>query len=222
MNPYSLLLIIGVLALAAGTFLHPMHEDPNDAIKAFTEYAADTHWLMSHLIQLAGVVCMVLGLLGLLANAGCSGALMMLCVALGASTVAVSCVLQAVDGVALKFMVDHWAAAGAADKNIAFHSAFAVRMVEVGLAAIASLITGLTVIVSAIALHKAGFIRALLLSAGLLTGILFAASGWIIGETGFSSLSMAVNMPSGILLMLWIIALAVIGWRRPPNQGVRP
>jgi hypothetical protein len=216
---FSLILAMGVLALAAGTFMHPMHEDPNDAVKAFAEYAADSRWLMSHLIQLAGVVCMVLGLLGLLAKSGCDGAMMMICVALGASTIAVSCVLQAVDGVALKFMADRWAAAGAADKTMAFQAAYAVRMIEVGLAAAASLITGLTVAVSAMALYKTGFIRQFLLCAGLLAGFLFGASGWIIGATGFSGLSMTVNMPAGIFLMLWIVALAVIGWRFAPNNG---
>ena len=47
--------------------------------------------------------------------------------------------LKAVDGVALKVMVDAWAVAPAAQKEAAFYAAFAVRQVEIGLASVLSL-----------------------------------------------------------------------------------
>jgi len=58
---------------------------------------------------------------------------------------AVASALQAVDGVALKVMVDAWAAAPAGQKEGAFHAAFAVRQIEIGLASMLSLLFGLTV-----------------------------------------------------------------------------
>ncbi len=218
-RPYSLLLMAGVVALAAGTFLHPMHEDPNDAVRAFAEYAADKNWLASHLVQLSGVIFMVLGLIGMLHKAGCDGALKLICAALGASVIAVSAALQAVDGIALKFMVDRWAAAALADKDALFNAAYAVRMIEIGLAAIASLMTGVTVLAASIAFFQADFGSVFLLVTGLLAGALFAASAWVIGSSGFSALAMSINMSAGIMLMAWILLAALTGTRL--NQGQR-
>jgi len=42
--------------------LHPMGADPGDASAAFTEYAADTHWVATHLTQFLGVALMFVGL----------------------------------------------------------------------------------------------------------------------------------------------------------------
>src|SRR4030095_1738800 len=55
--------ISGSLLLFVGTYLHPMGADPNDAVAAFTEYAADPLWGASHLTQLLGVALMVAALL---------------------------------------------------------------------------------------------------------------------------------------------------------------
>lgn len=45
--------IAGAVLLLIGTILHPMSADPNVPLAAFTEYAADTHWVASHLMQLS-------------------------------------------------------------------------------------------------------------------------------------------------------------------------
>ena len=57
--------LLGALLLTLGTLLHPMQAAPWDAAAAFAEYAADHHWLASHLIQLLGVLLGVLALLAL-------------------------------------------------------------------------------------------------------------------------------------------------------------
>src|ERR1700692_4629988 len=54
--------ISGALLLFAGSYLHPMSTDPNVPLAAFTEYAADRHWIASHLMQLSGVALMVTAL----------------------------------------------------------------------------------------------------------------------------------------------------------------
>jgi len=53
--------------------------------------------------------------------------------------------LQAVDGVALKVMVDKWAASASTEKPIFLQSAFAVRQIEIGLASMTSIFFGVTV-----------------------------------------------------------------------------
>jgi len=55
--------IAGSALLFVGTYLHPLGADPNEAVAAFTEYAADRLWVASRLTQLAGFALMVGALL---------------------------------------------------------------------------------------------------------------------------------------------------------------
>ena len=50
--------ILGALLLFVSTLLHPLGADPDDAVAAFTEYAADRLWVASHLGQFLGVALM--------------------------------------------------------------------------------------------------------------------------------------------------------------------
>lgn len=47
--------IAGAALLFVGTYLHPMEANPNEPVAAFTDYATDDFWVVSHLMQLAGV-----------------------------------------------------------------------------------------------------------------------------------------------------------------------
>ena len=71
-------------------------------------------------------------------------------------TVAMAAALQAVDGIALKKMVDRWVAAAPADQAVAFESAFAVRQIEIGMASLFSLVFGLTAAVFGVSLLFGG------------------------------------------------------------------
>lgn len=105
--------ILGAVLLFVGTALHPMDADPNVPLAAFAEYAADRHWIASHLLQLAGVALMVAALV-LLSRAladGPAAAWAALGQAGAIASLGVAAALQAVDGIALKAMVDAWAAA---------------------------------------------------------------------------------------------------------------
>lgn len=213
----SVLAFSGALLLLIGTFMHPMGADPNIHHAAFTEYAADSYWVGSHLAQLMGVVFMTCALI--LLGRGTPGGAASAWIALGRvgaiTGLALTGVLQAVDGVALKMMVDHWASAAGAEREVAFHAALAVRFIEIGLASISSLLFGL-----AVTAYGVGFIgkRSLPVWSGVLAviaGLLTAISGIAIAFTGFSPLSMNLNMPAGLLLILWMIALSVHCWRLP-------
>src|SRR5271156_2199671 len=150
--------IAGSILLFVGTYLHPMGADPNDPVAAFTEYAADRLWVASHLTQLAGVALMAAALLFLTQQleAGRGAGWSRITAGGAIASVAVAAVLQSVDGIALKVMVDAWAAAPAAQREGAFHAAFAVRQIEVGLASMLSLSLGLTVTVCGAALIADG------------------------------------------------------------------
>ncbi len=219
----ALCAIAGCVLLFIGTFLHPLGADPNDAVAAFTEYAADHLWVASHLIQLAGVTLMATALLFLTqqleerrgkgwARIAAGGAI---------ASLAVAAALQAVDGIALKVMVDAWAAALPEQKNGAFQAAFAVRQIEIGLASMLSLVLGLTASVYGVALLADRTYPKWLAGLAVVGGVPTMTAGVVIAYTGFSGLAMTINMPASVILLLWILSLGILMWRRGgglPNE----
>jgi hypothetical protein len=170
----------------------------------------------SHLTQLAGIALMVAALLilakgveeesgGVWARLGSGGAI---------ASLAVAAALQAVDGMALKVMVDAWAAAPAEQKMIAFQGAFAVRQVEVGLASMLGLLLGVTITVYGVALLAGRSFPKWMGAVAIVGGVPTAAGGLAIAYTGFSGLAMTINMPSNFVLLVWMLALGVIMWRQ--------
>jgi hypothetical protein len=208
--------ITGTVALFVGTYLHPMNADPNQAVAAFTEYAADRLWVASHLTQLAGVALLVAALLVLTRQLEAGrGAVWARLAAGGAiASLAVAAALQAVDGIALKAMVNAWANAAPAEKDSVFHAAFAVRQVEIGLACMLSLALGLTATVSGVALLADHTYPTWVGGLALVGGIPTMVAGVAIAYTGFSELAMDINMPANSVLLIWMLALGGYMWRR--------
>ena len=193
-----------------------MGADPHDSVAAFTEYAADHLWIASHLTQLAGIALMVAALLiltkrveggsgGVWARLGSGGAI---------ASLAVAVVLQAVDGVALKVMVDAWASASAEQKQIAFQAAFAVRQVEIGLVSMLGLLLGVTMTVYGAALLSGRSYPKWMGAVAIVNGVPLAIGGLVIAYTGFSGIAMTINMPAYFILLAWMLALGVIMWRQ--------
>jgi hypothetical protein len=215
-RPGPLLAVLGVGLLIIGTVLHPMQADPAMAEAAFAEYAADRHWLASHLMQLAGVWAIIASLL-LLARQLATGSAAPwagLGAGFGIAGIAVAAALQAVDGVALKMMVDRWAAASEPEKAALFAAAYGVRQIEIGLAGISCLLLGLTAAIFGLALVIDGCLPRWAGLLGIVGGISTTASGVLISTTGFSELAMSINMPAVAVLMAWMIALGILGWKR--------
>ena len=207
--------ILGVGLLLVGTYLHPMEADPNVPAAASAEYAADSLWVATHLLQLAGVASMVVALLLFADKLELRGGSKFARIAAaGAITsLALAAALQAVDGIALKAMANAWAAAPALQRDGIFHAAFAVRQLEIGLASMFSLSMGFTATVFGVALitdHAyPKWFACLAIIGGLPTGV----GGIAIAYTGFSGLSMAITMPANILLLFWMLVLGGFMWR---------
>jgi len=207
--------ITGSIMLFIGTYLHPMSADPNQAVAAFTEYAADRLWVASHLTQLAGMALMVSALVLLAQQVTTENTRGWARLAVGGAIVSltVATTLQAVDGVALKVMVDTWAAAPAAQKEEAFYAAFAVRQIEVGLASMLSLSLGLTAIVYGGILLVCDASPKWVAGLAIVGGVPTIVAGIVIAYSGFSELSMTINMPASSLLLIWMLILGVYMWR---------
>ena len=208
----------GAVTLFVATLLHPMTADPNDPPAAFAEYAADRLWVASHLGQFLGVAALGVALMALAATmeAGTPSAWARIGVAGTAASVATAAALQAVDGVALKVMVNRWMQASGEARARAFEGAFAVRQVEIGLASLLSVLFGLTVSAFGISMLVSRRFPTWLGWLGLLGGLGTLAAGIAQAYTGFSPLAMMLSMPAGCVLLLWAIVVGAFLWRLAP------
>src|SRR5437870_12749462 len=195
-----------------------MSANPNDPPAAFVEYAADRLWVASHLGQFLGVAALGVALVGLAATmeAGTPSAWARIGVAGTAASVATAAALQAVDGVALKVMVNRWMQASGEARARAFEGAFAVRQVEIGLASLLSALFGLTVSAFGISMLVSRRFPTWLGWLGLLGGLGTLAAGIAQAYTGFSPLVMMLRMPSGRVLLHGAILVGAVRWRLAP------
>lgn len=208
--------ITGAILLFIGTYLHPMGADPNDALAAFTEYAADHWWIASHFMQLVGVILMVVALLFLTEELECTGGNGWVRIAAGGAiaSLGVAAVLQAVDGIALKHMVDAWVTAPTAQKEVTFQMVLTVRRIEIGLASMGSLLFGLTVICYGMALLVDHTYPTWIGGLAMVGGVATMLAGVIMAYSGFSGAAMAITMPANVLLLGWMLSLGVLMWCR--------
>lgn len=216
--------VIGATLLFTGTLLHPMDSDPNISVAAFSEYAENTFWLWSHLMQFVGVFGLSLAFIAFADTfeAGRSAAWARLGSAGTIAIMAVGAALQAVDGVALKAMVDRWAAATGATKALVFEAAFAVRQIEVGLASLLSILLGFTLITLSLAILCSLRYPAWLGWIGLLNGLATLLAGATQAATGFSAMAMNLSMPTSIILLIWAIVAGILMWRLAPTLTAEP
>jgi hypothetical protein len=196
-----------------------MGADPNDPAAAFAEYAADPLWVGSHLGQFVGIALLGVALAALAATteAGRPAAWARVGALGAAASVGAAAALQAVDGVALKVLVDRWAEASGEARARAFEAAFAARQVEVGLASLLSLLFGLTASAFGVSVLAGRRFPRSLGWLGLAGGLGTAAAGVAQAYTGFSALAMALGMPAGALLLVWAIAAGACLWRLAPR-----
>jgi hypothetical protein len=207
--------VSGALMLFISTLLHPLNADPNDAPAAFAEYAAATIWVASHLGQFAGIALLGVALVALAETleAGAPSAWARIGLVGVAASVAAAAALQAVDGVALKVMVDRWARASGDDRARAFEGAFAVRQIEIGAASLLSILFGITIAVFGIAILCSRRFPAWLGWLGLLGALGIVAAGVVQAYTGFSPLAMMLSMPASCMLLFWAIVAGLFLWR---------
>jgi hypothetical protein len=205
---------IGCVLLGIGTSMHPMHADPNDAAAAFAEYAAASNWITGHLLQFTGIALLLAFMLILSRQLRATSGLRQVATGGAVASLAAAAVLQAVDGIALKAMVDAWAAAPTAEKPAAFSAAFAVRQIEIGLASLLSILFGATCALFGLLLHGDGRYPRWIGGAAFAGGAGFAASGVWIAQSGFSPAVMNIQMPASLMTVAWIVGVAAIHWRR--------
>jgi hypothetical protein len=200
----------------AGTMRHPMGADPADLVAAFREYAADSYWVASHLAQFVGLA---LGFVGLVALAdtlrdATTGWLARLGVYLAVAALSATAILQAVDGVALKVMVDGWANAPVDQKQSSYLAALAVRQIEIGVAAYMSILFGAAIVLLGSAMVVNPRYRNWLGWFGVTGGIGTIAGGVLTAFTGFSTATMDISIPFGLIVVTWMVMIGVVMWKQ--------
>ena len=214
---------IGAIALPLGIILfvvatavfHPNREAPMDNPAIFTEYAQSDSWVAVHLAQWFAALLLIGGLVALYysittkpeANAAVARFGFAAALLTGASLT----MLQAVDGVALKWAVDNWARVPADQVAAAFSAAQALRWTEYSLQSYSNILLGLTLILYGLAIALGTFYPRWL-------GWLAAASGvaWIVHGLMVPYIGLFDSIPRGvalILMALWAFIIGVLMWR---------
>lgn len=141
--------------------------------------------------------------------------------------------LQAVDGIALKVLVDRWAEAPAESQALLFEGAYAVRQIEGSLLALFVFGLGLTVLVYGVALvideEAPNWLGMLGIAAGPLTVILavplaFDPFGEATGHAGGIGLLFGIGFLGNLLGFLWIVLVGrflLQSARRQPTHHPR-
>ncbi len=211
------LALLGAALLTAGTVLHPGHADPGSPAAAFAEYAGVSRgeWVAAHLLQLGGVAGLILLLILVvgMVDSTRSSAWARVTPAFATAGLATAAVLQAVDGVALKAVVDLWSGAGE-DRSSLFAGALAVRQVEIGLDAVFALLLAVALLAVGMGLLAApngsrglGALAVVAAGAAAVNGVALALSG-------FSAATMFATTVSGAVALVWMLLAAVWSWRR--------
>ncbi len=82
-----------------------------------------------------------------------------------------------------------------------------------------SLLFGLTVCVYGVAMISDRSFITWLGWLAIIGGVPTAIGGVVIAYTGFSGLAMSINMPASSLLLIWMITLGVLFWRRDTEES---
>ena len=134
--------------------------------------------------------------------------------------IALTAVLQAVDGVALKAAADAWLAAPVADQAARLAATEAVRWLEWAVRSYQRTMIGITLILVAAQIvvtmripRPIGFVM-------VLSGFAYIAQGVVVGAEGFSSNGTIPGLLAFVFDLSWMIWLFIVAWQKP--HRVRP
>ena len=218
-------LVLGgeLLYIGAGVF-HPGRVPANQHPDVFAEYANDAYWGAVHMGQFLGIAVLLSGVV-LLTHALASRGdtldwLARLAAGSAVVTIALTGVLQAVDGVALKAAADAWLAAPVADQAARLAATEAVRWLEWAVRSYQRTMLGVTLMLVATQIvvtvrmpRPIGVLMAL-------SGLAYIAQGVVVGAEGFSSNGTIPGLLAFVFDLAWMIWLAIVAWLKP--QPTRP
>jgi len=212
-----------LLYIAAGAF-HPGRVPANQHPEVFAEYANDAYWGAVHMGQFVGMAVLLSGIVlltfALASRSGTTDWLARLAATSAVATIALTGVLQAVDGVALKAAADAWLAAPVADQGARLAATEAVRWLEWAVRSYQRTMLGITLILVAAQIAVTVRIPRPIGVVMALSGLAYIAQGVVVGAEGFSSNGTIPGLLAFVLDLAWMIWLVIIAWQKP--HTVRP
>ena len=213
---------LGVILLVVATAIHPSREHPMDNPAVFMEYAQSESWIAVHLAQWVAALLIIAGLLAVYYTLRTKAELGAEVARFGFVAVVLTAdaftMLQAVDGVALKWAVDTWASAPVEQKADAFAAAEALRWTEYALQSFSNILLGLTLILYGLAITLGSVYPRWL-------GGIAAGSGvaWIVHGLMVPYIGLFDSIPRGVALLLmcvWAFIMAFLMWRNSSRGRV--
>lgn len=222
----AVLLPLSIILFTIATAVwHPHRENPMDHLAVFMEYSQSGNWVAVHFAQWVAASSLSGGLIALyysLATNAREGARVAARFGLVGSvlTAAAFTMLQAVDGVALKWAVDAWASAPVDERAPLLAGAMALRWTEYALQSYSNVLLGVTLLLFAGAMALGARYPRWLAWAAAGSGIAWIAHGVTVAYIGlFDSTPRLVAI---ILLAAWGFSLAFLMWRDGGPAGTTP
>jgi len=219
----ALALPIGVVLIAISEVFHPSRQDPMDFPAVFREYAQSDVWTTVHFGEYFGFLFLLAGLVALYysvcARPGLGAGLAPFGFAAAVTAAASFTVLQAVDGVTLRYTIHNWVSAPASQKPAAFAAAEVARWTEIGLNGFSYFLAGLTLLIFGLAIALG---RVYPRWVGLLAVISGAALMYdgavVVAYEGF--VADIVKLVGLLLLAVWAFIMAFLMWRNGSRRRI--
>ena len=207
---------IGIVLIAISELFHPAREDPMDFPAVFEEYTHSNVWTTVHLGEYFGFLLLLGGLVALYysvsARPGAGAGLAPFGFAAAVVTAASFTVLQAVDGITLRYAVDDWASAPAPQKPAAFAAAEVARWTEIGMNSLSYFLAGLTLFLFGLAIALGRVYPRWVGLIAVISGVAFMYNGAVeVAYEGF--VSSIIKVVGLLLLAVWAFVMAALMWR---------
>lgn len=185
----GVLLLGGWLVTMVATAFHPSGGE-DDHATIFTKYADSGPWVAIHVVQFAGVLVSLAGLLvlfHLLRRSGRDSVLARFAAGTTVATAATWAVLQGLDGVALKQAVDAWQSAPPPEKPTRFANAETVRWLEWGFQSYFRMLLGLSFVLFGVVLLTVRLLAGWVGWSAIVAGLISVVIGLDVGYSGLAS-----------------------------------
>jgi hypothetical protein len=212
---------LGIIVLVVAEIFHPQREDPMDFPAVFREYAQSDTWTTVHLAQYFGFLLLLGGLVALYYSVsvrpGAGAGLAPFGLAAAVTAAASFTVLQAVDGIALRYAVDAWVSAPAGQQPAAFAAAETVRWTEIAMNSLSYFLAGLTLFLYGVAIALGTVYPRWVGLMAAVSGVAFMYNGAV--EVAYEGFVPSIVKVVGLLLLAaWAFIMAFLMWR---NGGRR-
>jgi hypothetical protein len=213
----GILLVGGFIIFTIASLFHPAgHDDVFPTI--FGKYAKSDSWEAVHYVQFLGVMVLLGGFVAFYRLLHLDGTVSVLALCgLGATiaSAAIWAVLQGLDGIGEKQVVDAWAKAVGPEKAVRFADASTVRWIEEGINSYFRLVLGLSVALYGAASVRTAIVARWLGWTAIVGGLSYMASGIAVGYAGFESgFGELTTILAQVMFLVFVVGVLVVGLRR--------